>query len=62
VNQGYPATKDWEKFDGPVFSVDDFVDTSGRSHDVSLDGQKLYVVRRAEPLIRDRIIVISHRF
>jgi serine/threonine protein kinase len=43
-----------------AFEVHDFLDTPGRSYDVSSDGQTLYVVKRAEPAIDDRIHVISN--
>jgi hypothetical protein len=38
----------------PVF-LTDFVDTPGRSYDVSPDGKRLLVVKRAEPDIRSRV-------
>jgi len=43
----------------PVFQTD-FLDTPGRSYDVSPDGQRLLVVKRAEPDVRDRIHVITN--
>jgi hypothetical protein len=43
-----------------AFEVRDFVDTPGKSFDVSSDGRTLYVVKRAEPAINDRIHVISN--
>jgi hypothetical protein len=48
-------------FDPPrlVFQTD-FIDTPGRSYDISADGQRLLVVKRAEPDIRDRIHVITN--
>ena len=45
-----------------VFQVDDFLDTPGRSYDVSSDGQTMYVVQRAEPAIDDRIHFFSNWF
>jgi Tol biopolymer transport system component len=45
-----------------VFTVPDFVDTLGRSYDVSRDGQRLFVVTRAEPAIVDRIHVVANWF
>jgi len=43
-----------------VFTVKDFLDTPGRSYDVSSDGATLYTVMRAEPAIEDRIHVIAN--
>jgi hypothetical protein len=45
-----------------VFEVKDFLDTPGRSHDVSSDGKTLYVVKRAEPATADRVHVIANWF
>ena len=42
-----------------VFQTD-YLETPGRSYDVSADGQRLLVVKRAEPDIRDRIHVITN--
>jgi hypothetical protein len=42
-----------------VFQTD-YLETPGRSYDVSPDGQRLLVVKRAEPDIRDRIHVITN--
>ena len=42
-----------------VFQTD-YLDTPGRSYDVSPDGQRLLVVKRAEPDVRDRIHVITN--
>ena len=36
----------------------DFIDTPGRSYDVSPDGKRLLVVKRAEPDIRNRIDLV----
>jgi eukaryotic-like serine/threonine-protein kinase len=38
----------------------DYLDTPGRSYDVSPDGRRLLVVKRAEPDVRDRIHVITN--
>ncbi|MDH4019321.1 MAG: hypothetical protein OEU84_06940 [Xanthomonadales bacterium] len=43
-----------------TFTVADFLDTPGRSYDVSSDGQKLYTLKRSEPAIIDRVHVISN--
>lgn len=40
-----------------VFQTD-FVDTLGRSYDISPDGKRLLVVKRAQPDIRTRIDLI----
>ena len=45
-----------------VFEVSDFLDTPGISFDVSSDGQTLYVIKRAEPAITDRVHVIANWF
>jgi hypothetical protein len=45
---------------GLVFEVRDFLDTPGKSYDVSSDGKTLYVIRRAEPAIADRVHVIAN--
>lgn len=42
------------------FVMRDFLDTPGRSYDVSSDGETLYYVQLAEPAIDDRIHVISN--
>jgi Tol biopolymer transport system component len=42
------------------FTMPDFLDTPGRSYDVSSDGELLYYVKLAEPPINDRIHVISN--
>ncbi|MFQ5380340.1 MAG: protein kinase, partial [Dehalococcoidia bacterium] len=44
-----------------VFKTD-FIDTPGRSYDISADGQRLIVVKRAEPQTRTRLHVISNWF
>lgn len=36
----------------------DFIDTPGRSYDVSSDGKRLLVVKRTEPDIRTRIDLV----
>jgi hypothetical protein len=36
----------------------DFIDTPGRSYDVSSDGRRLLVVKRAEPDVRNRIELV----
>jgi serine/threonine-protein kinase len=43
-----------------AFTVADFLDTPGRSYDVSSDGQRLYTLKRSEPAIVDRVHVISN--
>ncbi len=43
-----------------VFSVGDFLETPGRSYDVSSDGQRLFVLKRAEPVANDRVHVIAN--
>lgn len=43
-----------------VFTVSDFLDTPGRSYDVSSDGKMLYTLKRSEPAIVDRVHVISN--
>lgn len=43
-----------------VFTVPDFLDTPGRSFDVSSDGRTLYTLKRAEPAIVDRVHVLSN--
>jgi serine/threonine-protein kinase len=40
----------------------DFIDTPGRSYDVSSDGNRLYVVKPVRPDITDRIHVVSNWF
>jgi serine/threonine-protein kinase len=42
------------------FTVRDFLDTPGRSYDVSSDGQTLFTVRRAEPTIEGRLHIMSN--
>ncbi len=42
------------------FTVRDFLDTPGRSFDVSSDGQTLFTVRRAEPTIDGRLHIMSN--
>lgn len=42
------------------FAVSDFLDTPGRSYDVSSDGQTLYTVKRAEPSLGDRIHLLAN--
>jgi Tol biopolymer transport system component len=42
------------------FTVVDFLDTPGRSYDVSSDGQTLYTLKRSEPAIEDRVHVLSN--
>ncbi len=43
-----------------AFQVDNFIDTPGRSYDVSPDGKRLLVVKRAEPDERSRIHLITN--
>ncbi len=43
----------------PAFQTD-FIDTPGRSYDVSPDGKRLLVVKRAEPDVRNRINLITN--
>jgi hypothetical protein len=43
-----------------AFAMSDFLDTPGRSFDVSSDGKTLYYVKLAESVINDRIHVISN--
>ena len=38
----------------------DFVDTGGRSYDVTSDGQKLYVIKQPNPPDGSRINVITN--
>ena len=45
-----------------VFTVTDFIDTPGRSYDVSSDGETLFTIKRAEPAVDDRIYVIANWF
>ena len=45
-----------------VFAVSEFIDTMGRSYDVTSDGQRLVVVKRAAPTIDTRIHVVSNWF
>ena len=42
------------------FTVRDFLDTPGRSYDVSSDGQTLFTVKRAEPTIEGRLHIMSN--
>ena len=51
-------------FDPPtlVFQADEFIDTGGRSFDVSSDGVRLYYVRRTNPPDRSQIKVVSNWF
>ena len=42
------------------FTMQDFLDTPGRSFDVSSDGHNLYYVQLAEPAIDDRIHIITN--
>ncbi len=44
-----------------VFQTD-FIDTMGRSYDISSDGQKLFVVKRTEPETRTKVHVITNWF
>ena len=47
------------QWDGPRLRFEtDFIDTPGRSYDVSSDGTRLLVVKRAEPDIRNRIDLV----
>jgi hypothetical protein len=43
----------------PAFHTD-FIDTPGRSYDVSPDGQRLLVVKRAQPDTRNRINLVMN--
>jgi serine/threonine-protein kinase len=43
-----------------AFTVTDFLDTPGRSYDVSSDGEVLYTLKRSEPAVVDRIHVIAN--
>ena len=43
----------------PAFQID-FIDTPGRSYDVSPDGKRLLVVTRAEPDVRNRINILTN--
>ena len=45
-----------------AFQADEFVDTPGRSFDVSSDGERLYYVRRTAPLARTKIHVVFNWF
>jgi serine/threonine-protein kinase len=51
----------WER-PRQVFAVSEFIDTMGRSYDVTSDGQRLVVVKRAEATIDTRIHVVSNWF
>jgi serine/threonine-protein kinase len=42
-----------------AFVVPDFLDTPGRSFDVSSDGRTLYTLKRAKPAIVDRVHLLS---
>lgn len=46
----------------PAFVADEFVDTPGKSFDVSADGDRLYYVRRTSPPSRTRIHVVHDWF
>ena len=41
-----------------VFETEDFIDTKGRSYDVTPDGQRLLVVKRTRPPGRDAIRIV----
>ena len=43
-----------------AFTTDDFIDTNGRSYDVTPDGQRLLVVKRARELPRNSINLIQN--
>jgi len=43
-------------------TVRDFLDSPGRSYDVSSDGRTLFTLQRAEPAITDRIHVLANWF
>ena len=43
-----------------AFETEDFIDTKGRSYDVTPDGQRLLVVKRTRPPGRDAIRVVTH--
>ncbi len=45
-----------------AFSLDQFLDTPGRSYDISSDGQTLFVVTHGESAANDRIRVIGNWF
>jgi hypothetical protein len=48
-------------WDPPQFVFQtDFIDTEGRSYDVSSDGKRLLVVKRAEPYERSRIYLVTN--
>ena len=51
----------WER-PRQVFAATDFIDTGGRSYDVTSDGRELIVVKRTEPTIDTRIHVMSNWF
>jgi serine/threonine-protein kinase len=38
----------------------DFIDTSGRSYDVSADGKRLLIVKQAQPDVRSRIHIVTN--
>ena len=44
-----------------AFETDDFIETKGRSYDVTPGGQRLLVVKRTRPPGRDAIRVVTHR-
>ena len=49
----------WER-PRQVFAVNEFIDTSGRSYDVTSDGQRLIYVKRTKPTIDTRIHIVSN--
>ena len=49
------------RWDSPRIAFEtDFVDTPGRSYDVSSDGQKLYVIKQPEPPDGSRLHMVSN--
>ena len=45
-----------------VFTVEDFLDTWGRSFDVSADGTTLFAVKSAKSVTSDRVHFVSNLF
>ena len=43
-----------------VFEAEEFIDTPGKSFDVSSDGQRLYYVRRTTPPERQKINIVQN--
>jgi len=57
------STSPTPRWDPPRLVFDtEFMDTPGISYDVSPDGQRLFVVKRAQPLRQSRIEIVSNWF